>query len=275
MTKIYANSNLVNSSFIDGIKSINFYHTGTKVYSAISQTQIWGSFLSNQIYAPEGFLRWDELQMGSNYLENVWVYIRSADENIQLSKWTGPYKITTNDISNLTGQLIQFLIILKSTEDQNTQINNFKIKYISSQDSKIFYSKCFNLGFNPESIFLTYNATTTDDSILKFFIAGKDTIDELDYQEIPPNTLTKLDGISQYSEKIKLMVQLAGDSSVPIELHEIGFMFSGNKNIKLNKIEESSSSEDDSSSSSSMQSSSSSSIDSSSSSSDSSSSSSS
>lgn len=268
MAKIYANSNLVDTIYIDGVKSISFYHVGEKVYSAISQTQIWGTFISNQIYAPEGFLRWNELQLESNYLDNVWVFIRSADSNIELSKWTGPYKITTNDISNLTGQLIQFLIILKSTEDQDTTINNFKISYISSQDSKLFYTKCFNLGFSPESIYLTYNAETSEDSILKFFVSGKDSIDDLDYQEITPNTLNKLDQIGEYSNKIKLMVQLSGDSSIPIELHELSFMFSGNKNVKLNKIEDSSSSEDETSSSSSMTSSSSSSIDSSSSSSD-------
>ncbi len=115
-----------------------------------------------------------------------------------------------------------------------TQINSIELNFISSENSKLFFSKTFNIGFRAEHIILTYNADKSDDAVSRFAVAGEETTDISKYQYINPNMMQELYSIPLYSDKIKLMMELAGDSGIPIKVHEISFMFSGEKYDRIN-----------------------------------------
>lgn len=99
------------------------------------------------------------------------------------------------------------------------------------------------MGFAPKHILLTYNADVSDESILRFAVTGFDSTDSSDYQYIDPNKVVELPELSILSDKFKLMVEMIGDTGIPIVLHEIGLMFSGDGQRRLNWESSSSSSE--------------------------------
>lgn len=234
MTQLHINGFDQDDIEINGLKSVSFNYIGEKVYSAIKADVLYGVFLSQILVSPSNFIRWDSFTIDTSSMKNVWVYIRNADSNIETSPWIGPYKNFTNELDEANKLLFQFMIIMKDDGSLNTQINSIVLNYISSEDSKLFFSKAFNIGFRAEHVLLTYNADKSDDAVLKFAITGEETIDTSKYQYIEPNKIQELYSIPLYSDKIKLMMELAGDSGVPIEVHEISLMFSGNKYEKVN-----------------------------------------
>lgn len=259
MTKIYINSYEQNDANIHGIKTLSFDHMGVKVLSANRTDKIYGIFISQVMVAPSNFIRWDSFSIDTAATDNIWIYVRNADSNINSTHWTGPFKNMEESLDSMDKQLFQFMIVMSDNGLQSTQINSIELNFISSENSKLFFSKTFNIGFRAEHIILTYNADKSDDAILRFAVAGEETTDTSKYQYIEPNRIQELYSMPLYSDKIKLMMELAGDSGIPIKVHEISFMFSGEKydRVNIETIISSSSSSSMSSSSSSFDSSSS------------------
>lgn len=200
---------------------------GNKVFSANQADKIYGVFVSQAIVAPSNFLRWDSFNIDCLSTENIWVYVKNADSNIGASPWVGPYKNFSNNINEMKKSLLQFMVVIKDDGLLDTKIDEIEITYVSSENAKTFFSKTFNIGFRAEHILLTYNADESDDSVLRFAVAGENTIDSSKYQYIEPNKIQELYGIPLFSEKIKLMMEIAGDSGVPLKVHEISFIFGG------------------------------------------------
>ena len=224
------------SDNINGIKTVTFYHTGEKVYSAATLDNIYGVFISNAIAAPDGFLRWNDMVVNTTSMNNVWIYVRSSDTDIENANWYGPYKNETTDISSFDGIMIQFMVVIKGNNITSPVISSIVVDYLSSQTSAYFFTRTFNIGFRPKHILLTYNATESEDSIVRFAITGENTTDLTKYQFIDANKIEELDEISIFSDKIKLMMEISGDSGVPIVVHEIAATFSGENVSRVNKI---------------------------------------
>lgn len=259
MTTITINNIPQGDAEITGIASISFNYMGKKVYSANQADMIYGVFLSQIVVAPTNFIRWNSFTIDSPSLDNVWVYARNADSNIESAVWQGPYKNITNEIASLDKAMFQFMIVMRDNGSLSTQINSIELDFISAENAKVFFSKTFSIGFRAEHVLLTYNADASSDAVLKFAISGEETADISKYQYIEPNKVQELYEMPLYSDKIKLMTEITGDSGVPIKIHEIAFMFSGNKyeRVNISTVISSSSSSSDSSSSSSVDSSSS------------------
>ena len=204
----------------------------------------------------------------------------TTEAGIVTASWNGPYLNAENDISDLKGMYLQFMVVLMNNSGTGSVnydnivvgttpiVSSISLSYLSSETAAKFYTKSFNLGFVPKHVLLTYNGDIPDDSIVRFAISGFDSVDATDYQYIDPNKIEELSGLSVLSDKIKVFIEMIGNSGVPTVIHEFALMFSGDDQLYLNNVSTSSSSSSsssiDSSSSSSSNSSSSSSIDSSS-----------
>lgn len=242
MTDININSYKQQTVEISGIKSISFHHMGEKVFSADQADVIYGVFVSQVIVAPLNLVRWHSIEVSSTSLDNVWVYVRNADSNIESAPWNGPYKNFVNSIETMDMSMLQFMIVLKDDGAMSTKVDGISVKYVSSDNAKVFFSKTFNIGFRAEHVLLTYNADMSDDAVLRFAISGEDTIDPSKYQYIDPNKIQELTGISIFSDKIKLMMELAGDSGIPLKVHEIALVFGGDLYDRVNVMYDESSS---------------------------------
>ena len=210
-----------------------FHRMGEPIYGAIAIDTIYGVFTSNVIAAPDDFVQWNNIVVSGTSLSNVWYYVRSGSKATECD-WQGPYDSTWNTF-NLTGEQLQIRVVLKLTASVMPQVEKLVVSFIAAQNSAVLFTKSFYLGFRPEYFIVTHNATMSENAILRYAVAGSDTIDTSDYQFVKVNELTKLTGMPLHAKSIKLMAELIGDSGVPIVLHEFAFMTSGSTATELNR----------------------------------------
>jgi len=263
MTTININGVKTYSKDILNIRSVSFDYLGHKVYSAEKIQRMFGVFVSQPVEGESGLVSWKELSWSAQTFTgtDVFVYIKSSTLlGLDSASWVGPYLNSANDISDLKGKYLQFMVVLVNygTTNKNYQnidvaatpiFRSIELSYYSSSSAAKFYSTAFELGFVPKHILLTYNGDITSDAIVRFAVSGSDTILNSDYQYIDPNKIEELSELSLLSTKIKLMIEMIGSSSIPITIHEVALMFSGDQQLVLNDMSSSSLSESSSSSS--------------------------
>ena len=247
MTDISINNLITIEENITGINSVKFNYLGKKIVSANRIDKIVGVFTSDIIVTTSSFLRWDSIEWtGNTTNKNISIFVRNGTsvDSILSSSWSGPYFDKFFNIDTFSGQYIQFIIVLIADQTTNPIINTLKLNFISSQDSVRFFSKYFSLGFAPKNIMLTYNATENLDSIIRFAITSQDTIVENKYQFISPNKIEELVNLSPNASGIKFMIEISGNSGLPVEIHEVSLAVGADQVSRINfpVIESSSSS---------------------------------
>ena len=246
MTAININGVTVSYDNIPDISSVSFNYLGNKVYSAQKIERIFGVFVSQPIQGESGLVSWQEVSWVSSKPVNtdVFVYIKSASTltGLDSATWNGPYLNSTNSISDIKGIYLQFMIILSNYNATTPVFSSISLTYLSNSNAALFYTRAFDLGFVPKHILLTYNGDIDEDSIIRFYVAGFDSIDPNDYQLIDPNKIEELSDLSLLSNKIKLMIEMIGNTTTPIVIHEVALMFSGDGQLMVNDFSSSSSS---------------------------------
>jgi hypothetical protein len=175
---------------------------------------------------------------------NIHVYVRSSSskDSVESQMWTGPFlNQSGEDISSQTGQFLQVRIVLLSDYDATTntfytpQVGSFLASSLISASSQAFFTKEISLGFLPKHLLLSYNGTISDQTLVRFLVAGKDTLDPAEYQEIDPNKIDLLDGIPSDSQGLKIMVSAVGSKEIPFVIDEFAIMLSGDGQKQINK----------------------------------------
>jgi hypothetical protein len=240
------NSGSVNAN-IPGINSVSFNYIGQKATAIQPIDRLVGVFRSDQIKADEGFVRWLDFAWGGNQTDfNLGFFVRSADKPLTNEKWQGPFYNSSFDIGMQKGKYLQFMVSMITDGVDIPRVSNINVRYITSNVATQFYTKAFHLGFKPETILLTYNADLGDDTIIRFSVAGEESTDPLDYQRIEPNKIETLTDISIFADKVKILMELAGEFTSDIAVHEFAFIVGGNDVERINKFELESSSNSES-----------------------------
>lgn len=242
---------------IPGINSVSYNYIGEKATAIQPIEKLVGVFTSDQILADSGFVRWLDLFWEGNQNElDIAFFVRSSNEPLTNEKWSGPFYNKDFSLDGNNGKYLQFMTVLVTDGTYVPKIDKITARYISSTNASKFYTKAFDLGFNPETILLTFNADLTNSSIVKFFVSGEDSVDPRDYQEIEPNKIETLSSISEFSDKIKILMELSGEFNTEVAIHELAVLIGGDDATRINKFENQSSESSDSSYSSSSSSSS-------------------
>lgn len=262
MTTININGVATSQDNIPDIVSVSFSHFGNKTYAAQKIEKMFGVFVSQPIEGDEGLISWSEVSwVAQKYADtDVYVYIKSSSTltELEVASWHGPYLNSSNDISDIKGRYLQFMIVLANYGAATTNygyipvastpiFSSIDLVYLSNSNAAKFYTTAFNLGFVPKHILLTYNGDIDADSVVRFAVSGFDSVDANDYQYIDPNKIEELSELSMLSNKIKLMIEMIGNTTTPIVIHEVALMFSGSQQLMVNDQSSSSSSESSSS----------------------------
>ena len=238
MTQININDTGSTTKDISGIKNVNYNYIGSKPTGIQPIDRLTGVFTSDIILADSGFVRWlDASWNGDQNDLNISLFVRSSNTPSTNSQWEGPFYDKVIDLESHKEKYLQFKIVMVTSDNYVPKVSKLNLRYVSSSTSSKFYTKTFDLGFSPENILLTYNADISNDTIVKFSVTGQDSIDPNDYQAINPNEIETLSEIHSSSEKVKVLMELAGEFTVDVEIHELAFMVGGSKASKLNKIE--------------------------------------
>jgi hypothetical protein len=235
MSLIHINGLKTISKDIPGVSSVSFTHLGKKVTAIQPISKISSVFISEEILASDGFIKWLDVNWsGVQNNFDLGFFVRSSNSSLTDEKWSGPFYNSSFDIDSQRGKYLQFMVCMVSDGTFMPSLDEVSIRYVTSSAATKFYTKSFELGFKPETILLTFNADLTDDTIVNFYVSGDDSIDPLDYQRIEPNKIEDLNGISYSSENIKLLMELSGEFNTEVAVHEISFMVGGDQVEKLN-----------------------------------------
>ena len=222
----------------NNFQSVSYNYLGRKIYSSSKIDRITGVFTSNIIDATTNFIAWEKViwtGIQTNY--NIALYIKNSDSIQDMNKesWKGPFYNKEVDLSSFDMSYLQFMFVMVYDGVTNPQIDSIDIKFISSQDPVHFYTKLFDLGFSPKTILLTYNAEDTIDSVVRFAVSVQDTTDIKKYQFIEPNKIETLLNLSPLASKLKLMIEIIGDSGIPVKIHEVALQVGGDGAARLSK----------------------------------------
>ena len=266
MARITINKARVIHRAIPSIETVDFDYLGKKVYSAEKVERLFGVFVSQPIMGDSSLVSWKELSTVAQKPEgtDIFIYLKSAstEEGLDTATWTGPYLNSINNISNIKDQWLQFVVVLVNEGDTTYNydhievattpiLQSLELSYFSSDSAIKFYTRAFDLGFVPKHVLLTYNGDISSDAVVRFAVSGFNSTDSNDYQYIDPNKIEELSDLSLLSNKIKVMIEMIGESGVTLTIHEFALMFSGDEQLRLNDISSSSSESSDSSESSS------------------------
>lgn len=242
MTVININGNITNEQIDGAPSSVVFNHIGENVYAAKKIDSAIGVYISPIIVSEESIVRWDQLvaDYDADGNSEVAIYFRSNSDQEQVitTTWNGPFLNKSYDISNLSGEYCQVMVVLfnKNVSSEYPVVRSLQLKYLSSAESVNVFTKVFDLGFVPKNIIPTYNGSVDKDSILRFAVSGYDSISDADYQNVDFDVVSVLDELPSTSTSIKVRVELIGNSKNTAVLDEFGFTVSGNGAKQLNKV---------------------------------------
>jgi hypothetical protein len=223
-----------------------YYPKQTSVFSANRAFRFIGVFDSPPIEPIGNVSSWKnmtiygDIPLGSS----ARLYIKSSEtvDGLKEAEWTGPYMngLSGEDISSVTGKIILVRILIDSFGEgldfaPSPQIDKLKVTAFMMGEEGRFFTKTFDLSFIPKHVILTFNSGESDKSMLQFAIAGKDTSENSEYQNISPNKIVKLDMLPELANKIKLMVRATGSNETPFSMDCFAMIIGGAGHEQFNQ----------------------------------------
>jgi hypothetical protein len=239
--------NLIQKYSLEGFRKANLIETEYEIQGAFKAVKIIGIWDSDVLDGTEFLLIWKSIEWTATTYgpdDRVYIFIRSGDsDDLSSVEWSGP---VSESISH-TNRYIQIRIAIVGTTPVDSQYPTYQsdkvgptvdriiIKATTSSTSSIFFSKTFDLGFYPKSIVATLESDVPEGSILRFGVTSLDSVNKEDYQFIDENRVVELDELSVTGRKIKFMIEMSGNSSDEVVIHEFAAIFGGDDNSKLNQ----------------------------------------
>jgi hypothetical protein len=224
-----------------------YYPKGAPSYSATRSFRFAAVFDSLPSESIENLFSWKDMILFGEIPEGsrVNLYIKSADTigGLDSSDWGNPYTngIYGEDISSITGNYISVRIVIESYSEgldivAAPRIDKLTLTAFTYGSEEKLFTKTFDLSFVPKHIVLTYNGDKEqENSLLQFALAGKESIEDSDYQTISPNKIVKLDKIPEFTQKVKLMVRALGSNQTPVSMDCFAITLGGDGRSQLNQ----------------------------------------
>jgi len=231
---------------LSGFKKADLIEAGSEIYGSFKAMRIIGIWDSDVIDGTEFLLIWKSIEWSATLYDSrdrVYVFMRSGiSEDLSSEEWSGP----VSESIDFTDRYVQIRIAIVGTTPVDVQYSTYQsnkvgptvdritIKATTSSTSSLFFSKTFDIGFYPSSIVATHESDVPEGSILRFGVTSLDSVDKRDYQFIDTNRTVDLNELSITGRKIKFMIEMSGNSSDEVVVHEFAAIFGGDSNGKLN-----------------------------------------
>ena len=118
---------------------------------------------------------------------------------------------------------------------EGPSINSIVLKGLLSATSSKFYTQTYDLDFNTQYILITAETDIPEGAIIRFGVTNLESTKVENYQFVELNRITKLNELSVTGKKFKLLIELSGNSSEEVIVHEFATMFSGSGQKTLNR----------------------------------------
>lgn len=231
------------------IKKVQFHALAEKVFSSFKLWTVIGIWESKPLDGGETLLAWKQILLSCTKPENsdIYLFVSNSDTTSEEDAWIGPYRNDQTDIISLTKRYLKVraVLIQRGVPQQDygyngnvigPSIESIFVQCVISGTASKFYTSVIDLGFSPRYILITSESDIPDGAVVRFGVSSLDTIDSEKYQFISENKIVKLNKIPVTGQKMKLFIEMSGNSGDPITIHEFAVMFSGDEQIFINKI---------------------------------------
>jgi hypothetical protein len=229
------------------LTSVTFNQLTSPVFKVEKISTIMGIWESDPLDGSATLLSWKEIVFSGSAPSGSdrYIFISNTDTKTESPVWSGPYRNGTTSLLSFSKRYVRIRIIMIQSgvatpgygynAVTGPSIDSLSLKAIISGTAAKFYSDTFEVGFSPKYALITAETDIPDGTIIRWGIANLDSIDSTDYQFINENKITKLDRLSVTGEKVKVFIEMSGNSGDVITIDEFAVMFSGDDQAELNK----------------------------------------
>lgn len=231
------------------ITQVRFHQLNEPVFCGTRLARVMGVWESKVIDGGSELLSWKSLAFNGTLPEgsHIYLYIETVDTKTDfVGDWIGPFMNTSNSVITYNGQYIKIRLVMVFDGDLETQygytagvsgpiINWIKLTGITSSNAAKFYTRTFDLEFNPKYFLITAEETVPEGSIVRYAVTNVDTDDTSYYQYVDLNNITTLNTLPVTGNKLKVLIEMSGSSGEDIVIDEFAVMFGGEEQIGLNR----------------------------------------
>lgn len=230
------------------INQIQFHAFSESVFSSSKIGTVIGVWDSEILDGGETLLAWKKIILSCSKPENsdIYIFVSNSDNQTAIDSWVGPYRNNETSIISLLKRYLKIRCVMIQRGDpqhdysynQNIigpSVDSILVQGVISGTSSKFYTSVIDIGFSPKYILITSEANIPDGAIVRYGVSSLDTTNSDKYQFVSTNKIEKLNKIPVTGRKIKLLIEMSGGSGDPIVIDEFAVMFSGDKQIFVNK----------------------------------------
>lgn len=240
--------NITNIVVDPAIKSISFHQFETPVFNVKRLGTVIGIWESDMIDGGEDLLAWKSIIFSCTKTtdSDIYVFISNHDSTTESTTWIGPYRNATTSMVEFTKRYMKIRAVLiqrgvaQPGYGYNTSIgpsiDSLTLKCVASGSASKFFTKAYEIGFSPQRALIVAQTDIPEGAMIRFGVANLDTLDLTKYQFFNLNEITKLNRLPVTGRKIKIYIEMSGNSGEQIVVHEFAIMFSGELQSSVNML---------------------------------------
>lgn len=231
------------------IKKVQFHALAETAFCSSKIGTVIGIWESKPLDGGEALLAWKKILLLCTKPENsdIYLFVSNSDTTTESDSWIGPYRNNDTSILSFTKRYIKVRCVLVQRGDPQYDYNyqqgivgpsvdSILVQGVTSGTAAKFYTSVIDIDFIPKYLLLTSEADIPDGAIVRYGVSSLDSTNSDKYQFITPNKIEKLNRLPVTGKKIKLFIEMSGNSGDPITIHEFGVMFSGDNQVFINKL---------------------------------------
>jgi len=231
------------------IQKVYFKQFQEPIFFATKIGTVVGIWTSDPLDGGTDLLMWKKATFSAFKPENsdVYIFISNTDTPTESYTWTGPFRNSETSLLTLSKRYFRVRAVLIQKGELKYQYNyqqmpvgpyidSMSISCVISGSAAKFFTKTMELDFNAKYILLTSETDIPERSIIRYGVTNLDTVNLDYYQFFNVNDITKLNRLSVTGKKLKVYIEMSGNSGEPIIVHEFAVMFSGDDQIPTNQL---------------------------------------
>ena len=223
--------NVTNITIDPAITSVNFHQFEVPVFNVKRLGSVIGIWESDMIDGGEDLLAWKSVIFSCTKPEDsdIYVFVSNHDIITESATWIGPYRNTSTSMVEFTKRYMKIRAILiqrgvaQPGYGYNTSIgpsiDSLTLKCVASGNASKFFTKVYETGFSPQRILMVAQTDIPEGSMIRFGVTNLDTLDLTKYQFFNLNEITKLNRLPVTGRKIKVYIEMSGNSGEQIVVH--------------------------------------------------------
>jgi hypothetical protein len=227
---------------------INFLQLDHPIFSANKITKVFGIWESDFLDGEESIISWKKINFSSTKPDHsdIYVFVSNTDNKQNEQEWHGPYRNNETILTHFSRRYMKIRAVMTFSGEYQPDyqylscgptINSIDIQCVTSENTSKFFTRSFDIGFNPKYMLLTSETEVPPGGSIRYGVTNVDSTKNKFYQFFEPNKNIKLESLPITGNKIKVFIEMSGSAEDPVVVHEFAVMFSDRdqKTFEINR----------------------------------------